>query len=223
MNDSRSDSSLQFVLSQFRTSYPNGSLVTQLLQTHNDYYLVRAIVRLGETVVATGMAAAPTVEQAEDRARIRALEVLGILPLPAMPAVTTPPSVASSPLQPETSANQANPSQTPTLPNSVAHDLPHPSSTAKPNPLTPRPQPSRSLSSPARHATPASSTEPPTGKREPIDLSEIIDQTGIEMKRLGWSTEQRRQYLKQQFGKESRQQLSADELEHFLNYLKRLP
>jgi len=59
-------------------------------------------------------------------------------------------------------------------------------------------------------------------KPQPIDLSEIIDQTSVEMKRLGWTTEQGRQYLKQRFGKESRQQLSTDELEQFLDYLKLL-
>lgn len=223
MTASRSDSSLQFVLSQFRASYPDGSLITKLLQVHNDHYLVQAIVYLGKTMIATGMAAASTVEQAEDRARIRALEVLGILPLPTMPATTAPPPVTSATLRPEASLDQTSPSQTPTLPNLVGDELPRPSSAAKPNQLTPRPQPPRSSSSPASNTTPASATEPVAGKQAPIDLSEIIDQTNVEMKRLGWSTEQGRQYLKQQFGKESRQQLSADELERFLNHLKLLP
>ena len=43
--------------------------------------MVRAIVQVGTTTMATGMAAADKIEVAEDRARVRAMEVLGISPI----------------------------------------------------------------------------------------------------------------------------------------------
>ncbi len=45
----------------------------------------------------------------------------------------------------------------------------------------------------------------------------------VEMKRVGWSIEQGRSYLKRNYQKCSRQQLSNQEIEEFLNYLKSLP
>lgn len=46
---------------------------------------------------------------------------------------------------------------------------------------------------------------------------------GIEMKRLGWSTEQGREYLKRTYGKRSRQELNDAELLDFLRYLETQP
>lgn len=42
----------------------------------------------------------------------------------------------------------------------------------------------------------------------------------VEMRRIDWTIEQGQHYLKQKYGKQSRQQLSDDELQEFLNYLK---
>lgn len=47
----------------------------------------------------------------------------------------------------------------------------------------------------------------------------LIEQTNVELKRLGWSTERGRLYLQQTFGKSSRQQLTEQELQEFLNHL----
>lgn len=55
-----------------------GSLVTELLTIHEGHYVVRALVQVTGTTLATGMAAAPTIEIAEDQARIRALQGLGL-------------------------------------------------------------------------------------------------------------------------------------------------
>ncbi|MEM1368343.1 MAG: hypothetical protein AAGG02_10055 [Cyanobacteria bacterium P01_H01_bin.15] len=55
---------------------------------------------------------------------------------------------------------------------------------------------------------------------EPIDFSEIIAQTNIEMKRLSWTADQGRRHLLQTYGKRSRQLLSDGELLEFLDYLK---
>ncbi|WP_267383793.1 hypothetical protein [Cyanobacterium sp. uoEpiScrs1] len=58
---------------------------------------------------------------------------------------------------------------------------------------------------------------------EPLEFSEIIGRSNIEMKRLGWTKMQGREYLIQTYGKRSRQVLSDEELLEFLDYLESLP
>lgn len=55
---------------------------------------------------------------------------------------------------------------------------------------------------------------------ETMDFSQIIDETTIEMKRLGWNQEDGRKYLLATYGKKSRHLLSDEELIEFLSYLK---
>ncbi|MDY7016327.1 MAG: hypothetical protein SVX43_22565 [Cyanobacteriota bacterium] len=57
----------------------------------------------------------------------------------------------------------------------------------------------------------------------PMDFSDIIAQTNLELKRLGWTNEQGRQYLLETYGKRSRQLLNDRELLEFLEYLKSQP
>ncbi len=66
------------MLAQFQSLYPNGSLISELVQIFQGKYIVRASVQIEGETRATGMAAAETVEAAEDQARTRALIVLGI-------------------------------------------------------------------------------------------------------------------------------------------------
>lgn len=61
--------------------------------------------------------------------------------------------------------------------------------------------------------------EAPTQKPT-IDLSDIIAQTTVEVKRLGWTNEQGKDYLLQTYGKRSRQLLTDKELLDFLKRLK---
>ncbi len=58
---------------------------------------------------------------------------------------------------------------------------------------------------------------------EPIDLSDAIARTSVELKRLGWNNQQGREYLEQTYGKRSRQHLNDQELLEFLHYLESLP
>ncbi|MBO1352157.1 MAG: hypothetical protein EBE86_034535 [Hormoscilla sp. GUM202] len=108
------------MFTQFRTHYPTGSLISELLLVERGTYLVRALVQVGGVTLASGMAAAPSIEQAEDQARQRAIAVLG------MPMVSPPaPSVSSpQPLEPPTAVSQirqtANPSHSPTTPVSTS-------------------------------------------------------------------------------------------------------
>ena len=55
-----------------------------------------------------------------------------------------------------------------------------------------------------------------------IELSES-DLILVEMKRLGWSIAQGREYLQRTYDKQSRKQLTATEITQFLSYLKSLP
>jgi hypothetical protein len=63
-----------------------------------------------------------------------------------------------------------------------------------------------------------------TDKRhKPMDLSDEIAQTSVEMKRLGWNESQGRTHLQRTYGKRSRQQLTPEELLDFLHYLQDQP
>lgn len=57
-----------------------GSLTSELLAIHEGNYVVRALVQVGGTLLTTGMATASDIELAEDRAKVRALEALGLQP-----------------------------------------------------------------------------------------------------------------------------------------------
>ena len=68
------------LFAQLRSQYPTGALTSELVQIHDGQFVVRALVQVGNAILATGMAAADRIEVAEDHARIRAMEVLGIAP-----------------------------------------------------------------------------------------------------------------------------------------------
>lgn len=57
----------------------------------------------------------------------------------------------------------------------------------------------------------------------PVDLSDTIAQTSVELKRLGWSDLQGRNYLQQTYGKRSRSSLTDEELLEFLQHLQAQP
>lgn len=67
------------MFAEFRAQYPTGSLVSKLVEGAKGQYIIRVSVKVDGRTVATGMAAAATLEEAEDRARIRALEAFGFV------------------------------------------------------------------------------------------------------------------------------------------------
>lgn len=83
------------LFAQLQARYPMSSLVTELIQCHENSFVVRASVHIGEMVIATGMAANPILEKAEDQARLRALEILGIEPSSAVSPTIAPLSSTS--------------------------------------------------------------------------------------------------------------------------------
>ncbi|MBE9006350.1 hypothetical protein IQ259_15100 [Fortiea sp. LEGE XX443] len=274
------------MLAQFQSLYPNGSLISELVDIFQGKYIVRASVQIDGVTRATGLAAAETVEAAEDQARTRALMVLGVTSSPQTQAEPSPKSTipvqlnsvinttadlrestyfftkdedvgsatnmaeTSLPLptdkniQPDLfvtetlSADTYNQDLSPNLPLTTSQEpafatpgdnleievshqpgTPTFSGMAASNvtPFTPR-----SYSS--QENTPASTgTSKRKKKAEPVDLSDVIAKTDVELQRLGWTPEQGREHLIKTYGKRGRTLLTEEELHSFLQHLQSQP
>lgn len=79
---------LQHSIQQLKQQYPDSSLVAEFLTYAANEYAVRVLVKVGDRILSTGMAAASDLEQAEDRARMRAIAALGMEELKVSPAST---------------------------------------------------------------------------------------------------------------------------------------
>ena len=88
------------MLTQFRNCYPQGSIVSELVTVDHGKYVVRTLIQVEGITLASGLAAADTVEQAEDRARERSLAILNLTYPPQSPAPleksTAPPAIGGS-------------------------------------------------------------------------------------------------------------------------------
>ncbi len=273
------------MFTQFRIRYPKGSLVTELVTIDRGKYIVRCWVQNEGTTLATGLAAADTVELAEDQARTRALEALALdsstvtkqqetpavtngevlvspQPTPitarAFPEATsvTTPTGSESMVQPQpmrvpetTIASEARSlsslepkreevadrvTVTPLLADEMTftydeYDLPEVETTQEAEtplwaaektsttPLNDVPVPSY-----GEKELETDTNETPS-TASPVDFSDIIARTNVELKRLGWTNQQGRDYLVQTYGKRSRQLLTDDELLDFLHHLESEP
>ncbi len=273
------------MFTQFRIRYPKGSLVTELVTIDRGKYIVRCWVQNEGTTLATGLAAADTVELAEDQARTRALEALALdsstvtkqqetpavtngevlvspQPTPitarAFPEATsvTTPTGSESLVQPQpmrvpetTIASEARSlsslepkreevadrvTVTPLLADEMTftydeYDLPEVETTQEAEtplwaaektsttPLNDVPVPSY-----GEKELETDTNETPS-TASPVDFSDIIARTNVELKRLGWTNQQGRDYLVQTYGKRSRQLLTDDELLDFLHHLESEP
>ena len=87
------------MLEHFRSSYPTGCLISELITIHNGKYVVRALVLVNGETLATGLGSADTVEVAEDLARERSLATLTL----HTPLCSPEASVEFSPSPPATS------------------------------------------------------------------------------------------------------------------------
>lgn len=112
------------MLAKFRNRYPQGSLVSELIQIDRGIYIVKVSVQIEGIILATALAGANTVEQAEDAARERAIAALYLDKLPASNEINSanvnsindsgmnPPAtteLSSKPLEPQKFAdNQKN-------------------------------------------------------------------------------------------------------------------
>jgi hypothetical protein len=301
------------MFNQFRVHYPQGSLVTELSAIDHGKYIVRCLVQVEGTTLVTSLAAAETVELAEDKARSRVIEILGIsstitagsenLPVtPQVPSLQENPTVSSdlsvgltpnlsvsnrvsevsevatSKKIPSSVVTQASAiSETPETSDSVVwqadwrsqsegHQLKS-EVTSNFTPTTPvitdqvldttlsdTLSPASSISeayevessvevssgllmtenasvgglddasvqsSSLSQAEKETNTIPASDTS--IDFSEIVAQTNVELKRLGWNSHQGRDYLVQTYGKRSRYELTDEEILDFLHHLEKLP
>jgi hypothetical protein len=266
------------MFNQFRLHYPKGSLVTELSAIDHGKYIVRCLVQVEGTTLVTALAAAQTVELAEDQARSRALAVLGILPTtateeqetpianrevrvvpqPPLPTPIVPPAFSSESLYDTQATRFSEPSMVGdtnsfsslnskleevaerAVTTSLVADeitLPDDAFTAGSTSqemessdwVTERKSSSTQLKEPTVKSSArskvkleedASQVTPPD---TPVDFSDIIARTNVELKRLGWTTQQGKDYLLQTYGKRSRQLLSDAELLDFLHHLEAQP
>lgn len=265
---------------QFQNRYPLGALISELLQIQDGKFIVRVQAQVGGSTLSTGLSAAYTPEMAEDQARLRALEVLGVYPTSGFStqevkaelisgprALAGPPNAQFQPQAPHYSQGQLAASPYPVEatpahysqaamssppstsdpvallqseldwaaePEQMPLERPHPGTESQQLPVFPGRNPESSLKpSPANPpkrsnrpdsesgAAKAASAKPP--KSQPVDLSDVIAQTSVEVKRLQWTEAQGRQYLQKKYGKRSRQQLTDEELIDFLQFLETQP
>lgn len=273
----------------FRSQYPQGCLVSDLITIQDGQYVVRtAVVNDGQTL-ATGLAASVDVQIAEDQARARAIALLGITASATtnvatsvstmQPAVVTPPpaqpsksqSAKSQPSQPHTapalkivqpsiqsdkppkeSKIQQKPieempieempiDEMPTdqpidqkqpiealpleeMPIESEEDLGPPidviEESAEPIDESLAPEDIEPMAAPAKVSAATIALKNFNASAQPVDLSDVIAQTDVELTRLGWTSAQGREYLEKTYRKRSRQQLTDEELMSFLLYLE---
>jgi len=87
------------MFAEFRALYPAGQLICELLTVHHGKFVVRCLVQVDGKTLATAMSAAESVEDAEDRARLRAIAVLGFAqPASAMASVEPAPVAPVAPV-----------------------------------------------------------------------------------------------------------------------------
>ncbi|HBB35033.1 MAG TPA: hypothetical protein DDZ80_01040 [Cyanobacteria bacterium UBA8803] len=275
------------MFTQFRSRYPQGSLITDLLAMDRGQFIVRCLIQVDGITLASGLAAAQTIELAEDQARSRALAVLAMDSTPATahpeaPAVSPevavlpqpnspiPQAVSSDNLEhipsPElspTSSSRSSGSNSRRKKNTQQVTTTSWTAEEKPDKATeqltatswapeektftdeflmpeiePSTEPEESpvmvtqpLSQSQLHSLVAPSYSPeeldesssPSSPETPIDFSDIIARTNVELKRLGWTNQQGRDYLVQTYGKRSRQLLTDEELLDFLRHLESEP
>lgn len=222
----------------FRTQYPQGSLIADLISVYDNQFVVRASVLVEGEPIATGLAMGQSVEAAEDGARSRALAILGLLASdqhanglipdsetsretleadpkrePTGDAVTkssAPTPIASISNEQGDLALEADPAST------EVEDLGPPIQEVTEEPLSAASQEASTQTVSAA----AVALESFNTSALPVDLSDVIAQTDVELRRLGWTSAQGRDYLEKTYGKRSRQQLTDDELMSFLLYLE---
>lgn len=72
------NSSLQEYVWLLKQQHPNCSLIAEFITYAASEYAVRAFVQVDDRILSTGMAAASKLEEAEDRAKVRAIKALGV-------------------------------------------------------------------------------------------------------------------------------------------------
>jgi hypothetical protein len=174
-------------------------------------FVVRVTIGVENTTLSQALAANSSLELAEDIACNRALERLALTPKASegQAEKVVPLSTASTELKP-----LASPSL---LPLDNGPSISTSSMEQQPNGLSAVPE---VKDDPLEFAIKLDLGE---ATADPIDLSDIIAQTDVELQRLGWDVNQGREFLEKTYGKRSRHDLTDEELLEFLLYLESQP
>ncbi len=253
------------MLEKFRNCYPQGSLVGELINIDRGLYIVRVSIEVEGVILATGLAAADTVETAEDRARVRAIETLKLEVEEAsskipdhrdVPKIQASTESATANLKAAKNGNQNQIAASENLsvpPVSILLEDTSPAndssvspvveieSTPEPTSLTPSLENQTVLNTATDNSenlfagtydfqAPETATSPQPSVDDgvsdtsvKIDFYAVKHETDIELQRLGWTSNEGRDFLKRQYGKPSRLRLTDEELLEFLQHLKSLP
>ena len=284
------------MLTQFRTLYPQGSLISDLVTIDRGQYIVKVTLQVEGVILSTGLAAADKIETAEDNARERALFALSLdihpqrnfadssLPNSTVTVANQTDTVtkSSSDLianhksqraknsnlvnlsfkQDSTPARQSslteketnkiesirvntsksteptnletthNLSESSTTPQSTADSSTRksdqinkelPTQEASDFDASPSDFPAEAKEEKPDNLQPEITTATQTIETVEFDFNEIKNRTDVEIKRLGWTKEQGRDFLLQNYGKRSRLHLTDEELMDFLHYLESQP
>ncbi len=232
------------MLAQFQERYPTASLLSELLTIYQGKFVVQVSVQIEGVVRATGMAAAETIELAEDQARLRAISVVAaqeialavpqegdrLTSIPELVDTSDTTDLSNSKQDPPTVVPTENyPEFTPNLKDYLA--ITEPSSELVVDedfgiepiaPISNNPVPSFSNVTPFIPRTSKEDTEllDFVAVTEPVDLSDTLIAIETELRNLRWTAEQERKYIKRIYNKESRDLLSTQQLYEFLNYLQ---
>jgi hypothetical protein len=229
-------------LSQFRSQYPHGSIVTEMLSKIDGLHTFRAVIKTptpqGDIILTTATSVDSDLETAEDRAIKRALTNLGMsygMQATLMPQIVTEisPQLTSQigKLQPSINYKEQLLVSAAIDSDSFSHESSHQSrldnyrindvDNLNGDLFT------ASLSGdgggnenpPAKSKVKSAKLQDPP-KQEPIDLSSQLSQIMVEMERIGWTKQQGKDHLQRQYKKTSRDQLTATEVFDFLEYLQ---
>lgn len=279
------------MLAKFRQRYPQGSLVSELVEIDRGLYIVKVSVQVENIILATALAGADRIETAEDAARERAIAALmldthplvsvdnstpvvngGTTPTtsgktqPAMinqepvkigrnnssnntrivnfskdqselpsQAKTSTSEISTLDVMPSTSISKSSASQ---IIESEVNEEVAQAVQAETQPIAnpgnlfdgtfaTETSENTSLSEHHNIIAETSSTSidsiTDTGSMETIDFNDIKQKTDIEIRRLGWTKDDGREFLKSRYGKRSRLHLTDEQLLEFLHYLESLP
>jgi hypothetical protein len=241
------------MLAKFRHKYPHGSLVGELVEIDRGFYVVKVSIEVEKIVLATALAGASTVEAAEDAARERAIAALMLDDSQSTVSnnvtidepKSSEPSTASSEPPSEPQTNIVNfskvSSEISTQPEDSITKEPASESILESTPIAPDIEPeikpesnlfSGAFTTPVEDpaideetsaASANSNSAIATADLAEMDFNEIKQKTDIEIKRLGWTKDDGREFLKSRYGKRSRLHLTDEQLLEFLSYLEQQP
>jgi hypothetical protein len=203
------------VFSQFRSQYPQGSIVTEMLSKVDGLHTFRATIKDNDVILTTATATDSDLESAEDRAIKRALTILGItfessygIQATLMPQITQPLL--------KTATNSAEHILEP-IREALKESISEPSREQIDEPINYEADKKYTAKYETESIKPAKAEQL---KQEPIDLSNQLSQIMVEMERISWTKQQGKDHLQRKYKKNSRDQLSASEVFDFLEYLK---